>query len=154
MTQKIMLEELLFFKKLVFNWNVVLGAYCLQTAYGLLKRLNSVWSITAKLTMLYPKLTFITSYWASKLGLFFLSFWQNDECVSLQDIPFSVLSSPEPQDADAPCKVNWHCFAEWWHKLWILSQSDLKTQYKTEARNNFTLQSHYFIATIYSLYLQ
>ncbi|KYO26474.1 serine-rich coiled-coil domain-containing protein 2 [Alligator mississippiensis] len=30
---------------------------------------------------------------------------QNDECVSLQDIPFSVLSSPEPQDADAPCKT-------------------------------------------------
>ncbi|XP_019357764.1 PREDICTED: serine-rich coiled-coil domain-containing protein 2 isoform X2 [Gavialis gangeticus] len=30
---------------------------------------------------------------------------QNDECVSLQDIPFSVLSSPEPQDADPPCKT-------------------------------------------------
>ncbi|XP_006030947.1 serine-rich coiled-coil domain-containing protein 2 isoform X4 [Alligator sinensis] len=30
---------------------------------------------------------------------------QNDESVSLQDIPFSVLSSPEPQDAESPCKT-------------------------------------------------
>lgn len=32
--------------------------------------------------------------------------WQNDENVSLQDIMFSVPSSPEPQEPESTFKVN------------------------------------------------